>query len=117
MSDRPPVDMPRKRPGSDHWTVSVSQVGTGFRVHPSRGLMAVGNWALNPYHRKGVANLAAQFWRMVSATYLRREYPKSEKALRKAISECEAWCQRERADEDAARAVLTRVAHWPVRNS
>lgn len=106
------VDLPQPgipSVGPKVWTPDVSQVGTGFHVTPLVGMMACGNWALNPYHRRGLGNFLAQTWRMFSGAYLRREYPKNEKALRKAIAECEVWCERENAETERAKGVLTSV--------
>lgn len=96
--------------GSRVWTTTVSTVGTGFHVRPSRGLTSVGNWALNPHHRRGFGNFCAQFWRMWSGAYIRREYPKSEKGLRKAVAECDIWCERESAAESVADDVMARLS-------
>lgn len=96
--------------GPREWTCEFTRVGTGFHVRPVKHMLCTGNWALNPYHRRGLGNFCAQVWRMFSATYLRREYPKTEKALHKAISECEAWCEAENGLERAARSVLVRTA-------
>lgn len=95
--------------GHKVWTCEVSVVGHGWHVRPSRGLMCVGNWALNPYHRRGLGNFLAQFWRVTSGAYFRREYPKSERMLRKAIAECEVFCIREQAEEAHLAAVRDRI--------
>ena len=92
--------------GPKEWTCEVSSSPDGFHVRPVRGMICVGNWALNPYHRRGLGNFCAQMWRMWSGAYIRREHPKTEQGLRRAIAECEAWCEHERAAGERNRAAL-----------
>lgn len=94
-----------RRFDDDEWHVSVSRVGTGLHVSPVKGLLGVGNWALNPYHRRGLGNFFAQVWRTFSGAYYRREYP-SERMLAKAVRECEAFCEGENAAERRAAEVV-----------
>jgi hypothetical protein len=97
------------------WRTSVSQSGDSIHVSPVCGLVATGNWALNPYHRRGIGNFCAQMWRMWSGAYIRREYPKSERALRKAVAECDIWCERETTAAERSSAIVAAVTERPAR--
>jgi hypothetical protein len=91
------------------WEVHSSSMAGGFHVYPGRGAGGIGNWALNPYHRRGLGNICAQLWRVFTGAYLRREYPKTERALRKSLAECEVFCAGENEAERRARETLARV--------
>lgn len=95
--------------GHKVWTCEVSVSSHGWLVSPTRGLLCVGNWALNPYHYQGIRGAWATFWRTITGAYFRREYPKSERMLRRAIAECEVFCVREEAEEAHLSAVRNRV--------
>ena len=75
--------------GRDEWTVSVTAMDNGWHVHPSKGLIASANWALTLNPRRD-----SSFWRAVTGAYLRREWPRTERQLHKAVAECEEWCRR-----------------------
>ena len=84
MSEYPQPGIPSV--GHKVWTCVVSVSTHGWHVSPSRGLLYVGNWALNPYHHQGLRGAWATFWRTFSGAYFRREYPKSERMLRRAVA-------------------------------
>lgn len=88
------------------WIVHIDRLGTGFSVYPGKSLLAVENWALNPHHRRHVGAFAANVWRFASGAYLRREYPKNDRQLRKALDECEAFCRHEDDAERRAAAMI-----------
>jgi hypothetical protein len=96
----PALRMPERGP----WEVAVRQVGARFHVYPHQGLLSMGHWALslNPKRSTG-------FWRCISGIYLRREWPRNEKALAKAIADCEEWCHRRNDAEGHAKAILDRT--------
>lgn len=95
---------------SQPWEVSVSQVGAGFYVHPVKGLMGTGNWALVGDPSAGPVRRALSYVaRVLTGTYLRREWPKNESQLRRAIAECQRYCDHTNAAEAQARRVLRAV--------
>lgn len=103
----PPLEIPRidEMP----WEVGYYQVGSGYHVGPHKDLLGMENWALVNPDAPVLWKPFSYLFRVVTGTYLRRAYPKSERALRRSIAECERWCEVENAEETKARETLARV--------
>ena len=89
-TDLPPEYVPSW--DSEEWTVQVSTVSTHFHVYPLKGLMSLRNWST-------LENLAL---------FVRREYPRTEKQLRKSVAACQRLCDRMNEKERVARETLAR---------
>ncbi len=60
---------------SEKWRVSASQVGTKFHVEPERGLLSYGDWAGNPYGRRGLLGALTYAWANVLGRLLSAGVP------------------------------------------
>ncbi len=65
------------------WVVGTSQVGDAVNVYPLKGLITVENW---------------------SSRY-RREYPHTERQIRKAIAACQRYCDKRNAETARGRTL------------
>lgn len=101
---RPEWHVIRERMANERWKTSVHH-GSVIHVAPVKGCGSPENWALTLNPRRSTG-----FWRCITGIYIRREFPKNETQLRKAIADCDEWCRRMNAHEAELAGTVARVA-------
>lgn len=106
MSEPEPFRIPDY--DNDPWTVSVSK-GDPVHVTPLKGLLGMNNWAMTTHKPGSMGGGVVGIVKYFLGICYRREYPRGERQLRKAIAECEVWCANQNTYEEQQRQLVKRV--------